>query len=490
MGPKRTRISVMESEQSWPLRRWFPPVLGAVALGLYGHLGSLRGWGGRDDVLHFLTLMGLLFVLYGATLWAWWRPPKKGGGYRATGGIVLLGALMFRLALIPAGLPGGWSEVPNETQDEELAFRTFLLYDNDVWRYLWDGHVVASGVNTYLYSPADIEAAFDADEAPLAGLLEESIWQEVHERVSYANHRTIYPPLAQGAFVLSTAIAPASVATWKLLLTLFDLATCWLLFDILRRRSLNPGLLAIYAWNPLVIKEISGSGHLDGLMIFCLALCWWSLERRRQALALGALAAAILVKLTPLLLVPLVLRHVHVRRWWILPAAAVLGYGPLIGTIPTMVESLKAFSSEWVFNPGPWLLVREASQLLGFQGRAVADLVALAATLTVVTWVAWRFEPTWDGLIVGSQWILATYLLMSPTVMPWYLLWALPLWVLRPGITWPSLTALSLLSYLVYIDGVERGAWLAVEFVLFFALALWVAWRRRAFRTAPSLREP
>lgn len=420
--------------------------------------------------------MSLLFVLYGGALLAWRARPA--GNVKITTPIILGAALLFRLALIPAGLPNGWSDLADDLRGDDLAYRTFLLYDNDVWRYLWDGHVVLEGINTYRHSPADIETAYDDERAPLATLLQEPIWQEVHERVSYASHRTIYPPLTQAAFVLSTAIAPASVAVWKTLLTLFDLGTCLLLLDLLRRRSQSPWLLAIYAWNPLVIKEISGSGHLDGLMIFCLVLSLWSIERRRQYLALIALAAAILVKLTPLLLVPLFLRHIAVRRWWVLPTAGLVAYGPLITSLPVIVESLQAFSSQWVFNPGPWLAVRQLSHGLGFEGRTVADLVALGTTLGVVTAVTWRTKTTWQGLIAGCQWILATYLLMSPTVMPWYLLWILPLWVLRPGITWPTLTALSLLSYLVYIDGIERGQWLALEFSLFFALVLW-AWRRR-----------
>ena len=108
----------------------------------------------------------------------------------------------------------------------------------------------------------------------------------------------------------------------------------------------------------------------------------------------------------------------------------------------------------------------------------MADLVSLGCTLATVAVVTWRYGDGWRDLLVGCQCILAVYLLLSPTVMPWYLIWALPLWALRPGITWPTMTALSLLSYLVYIDGVEHGIWLALEFGLFFAVVLAVSYRR------------
>ena len=463
---------------SHPPRLWTPLILGGCSLGLYFYLASLRHWGGAQDVTLFLGVMGILFVAYGGALWIWSRRHRS---QTATEGRWVLGlALLFRLALIPAGLPGGWSELGNDLRDDELAFQPFLIYDNDVWRYLWDGHVVSSGVNTYRFSPADIEAAYEADQAPLAELLEPPLWQEVHERVSYPTYRTIYPPLTQLVFAASTLLAPGSVVLWKSILLLFDMATCWLLLDLLRRRGRPVWQAAIYAWNPLVVKELVGSAHLDGLMVFCLVLSWWALERRAERLALVALGAAILVKLTPLLLVPLYLRHIPWKRWWILPTLGLVAYAPLWQSIPIMVDSLKAFSSQWVFNPGPWALVRSISHGFGFEGRAAADFVSLAATLATVAMVCWRRPDGWMDLVIGCQWILAIYLLLSPTVMPWYLVWVLPLWALRPGIIWPALTALSLLSYLVYIDGTEHAAWLIVEFGLFTGVVIAsTMWRRR-----------
>lgn len=457
---------------TYPSSSWIPWVLGGCSLGLYAYLASLRHWGGVHDVTLFLGVMGLLFAGYGGSLWIWSKAPKLEGV--RTGRWILGLALLFRLALVPAGLPGGWSDATKDLHGDELAAQPFLIYDNDVWRYLWDGHVVLSGVNTYRYSPADIEAAYEVDQAPLAELLDPSIWQEVHERVSYPTYRTIYPPLTQLVFAASTLLAPASVVMWKGILLVFDMATCWLLLDLIRRRGQPAWQAAIYAWNPLVIKELVGSAHLDGLMVFFLVLSWWALERRAHGWALAALGAAILVKLTPLLLVPLYLRHTPWKRWWILPALGLAAYVPLWQSIPIMVESLKAFSSQWVFNPGPWALVRSISHGLGFESRTVADLVSLATTLGTVAVVCWRHRgDDWKGVLVGCQWILAVYLLLSPTVMPWYLVWVLPLWALRPGIIWPALTALSLLSYLVYIEGVEHAGWLTVEFGLFFAIVAW-----------------
>lgn len=456
-----------------------------TALG-YGVLASLRAWGGARDVGLFLATMVGLFVLYALALWRF-----RVHGWARGARWVLGGAVLFRLVMLPTGIEGGWQGIPDDLRGDELTAKPFLLYDNDVWRYLWDGHTLLHGVDTYRHSPAEIEAAADDGVEPFAALLEEDLWQEVHARVSYGTYGTVYPPLAQAAFVLCTAVAPGSVVVWRLLLILADLLACWLLVDLLRRRGQGPALAAIYAWNPMVVQELAGSVHLDALMIPCLVLVAWCLDRGRPVAALTALAGGILVKLTPLLLVPLVLRRTPWRTWWVLPACGLVAYAPFLASLPVMVDSLGAFSRDWTFNPGPWLLVHSLAQHLGLTGRALADGVGLAAALGTVLAIAWkewrdfRGQPKDDpeGFVRGVQWIFGVYLLMSPTVMPWYLLWVLPFWALRPGILWPVVTAASLVSYGIYIDGVERWEWLLVEYLVVFGVMCGVLLHRQTART-------
>ena len=72
--------------------------------------------------------------------------------------------------------------------------------------------------------------------------------------------------------------------------------------------------------------------------------------------------------------------------------------------------------------------------------------------------------------------LLAAFVLLGPAVMPWYLLWALPFAaVLRFG-PWLVLTGASGLTYLIYVDGVERAWWIVLEYAVFGAALL--VWRR------------
>ena len=172
-------------------------------LGTFVHLAGLRGWSGTSDIAWFLATMLVLFSLYGLALY---QSLRHGASARR----VLLWAVLFRLALLPAGLAGGWSAVPQGLAQDlqgRVPYDSYLLYDNDVWRYLWDGHVLASGIDTYAFSPAELEARAEMGEPQFEGLWSSDTWDEIFDRVSYKTYRTVYPPMAQALF---TPSAPGS----------------------------------------------------------------------------------------------------------------------------------------------------------------------------------------------------------------------------------------------------------------------------------------
>ena len=122
----------------------------------------------------------------------------------------------------------------------------------------------------------------------------------------------------------------------------------------------------------------------------------------------------------------------------------------------------------------------------------MASAVSALLTVAVIVWVlredSRRRDPSSQAehLVRGSFLILATYLVLSATVMPWYLLWVVPFAAIRPGTSWLLLTWLSLLSYLIYIDQVEHPVLLWVEYSVFFLALIWEWTRRRQKAQEPS----
>ena len=163
-----------------------------------------------------------------------------------------------------------------------VSTRLLLVFSNpilevDFYRYLWDGIAANQGVAPYKYSP-DAVLRSTADDPELK-VLQAAVAQSesaftIVSRVHFEQYTTLYPPVSQAVFRTTTAMVPDSasvevhIASIKFMLVLFDFGTMaalgWMLF-LLKK---HPAWLMAYAWNPLVMKEISNGGHLDSIAIF------------------------------------------------------------------------------------------------------------------------------------------------------------------------------------------------------------------------------
>ena len=137
--------------------------------------------------------------------------------------IVLAGAFVFRLILIPS--------IP--------------VHENDIYRYIWDGKILTNGINPYKYPPmvAGIKPAHNESQADFEKL--KSIRDEnpkFYRRISYKDVPTIYPPLTQAVFSVSTLAAPGSVWFMKFLFVLFDMGVIFLICGVLKLLKTEPSI--------------------------------------------------------------------------------------------------------------------------------------------------------------------------------------------------------------------------------------------------------
>jgi hypothetical protein len=163
-----------------------------------------------------------------------------------------------------------------------LLLRTILLamppfLSSDIYRYVWDGRVQAAGINPYRHVPAAPE---------LQALRDLAIFPNVN-RADFAV--TIYPPAAQGLFLLATRVAE-SVLAMKVAFVAFEALTVAALVALLRRLGRPATRVVAYAWHPLVLWEVAGNGHVDAAMTALVMLALW-LHASGRALAAGAAAA-------------------------------------------------------------------------------------------------------------------------------------------------------------------------------------------------------
>lgn len=355
-----------------------------------------------------------------------------------------------------------------------LAARVPLLLappslSDDVYRYVWEGRVIAHGGNPYVQAPAHPALAPLRDEA-------------IHARVNHPELATIYPPLAEAGFALVALLSP-TVFAFKLWIVLHDLALVLVLLALLRRRGQPPLAAAAWAWNPLVIVEYAGSGHNEPTALLWLALAWLLLPRRPVLSAL-ALAAGVLVKLAPLVALPF-----FVARWtWRARLAALAALGPGLLAFWALTRGadsgLTAYWSRWRNNE---LVFHVLERGLGFDAARIAALALVAAA---IGWGLWRGL----GTVAGSRLALRVATVVAPVVHPWYLGWVLVAEPLRPSAPWLLLSLTAALNYGVFAAPPEGGgfhlplAGRAVEYGLPLALGIVLALWRRARAARPETR--
>ncbi len=441
-------------------------LLGAAAgsAGIWAFLSfRFHGENGAAPVAIFLWAILALFVILGAGF----ASARRLAAERPQLALVLIlgTAALFRLLLLPAGLAASRGAAADDLAGRAVGFERFLLYDQDVWRYLWDGHLVARGIDPYGRTPEEWERLTEAGDPRAEAILEEPPWLDAFDMIAFRGHRSVYPPLAQAAFGLSALVAPGSVLVWKLLLLVVDLGTCGLLAALLARLGRGRWEVILYAWNPLVLKEVAGSGHVDALAALGLAGAALALvaadrsshpkERRRgESLTLAALAFAGLAKLTPLVAAPAFLARIPRRRGWILPAALAVGSLPFAAGLPDLLHGLSAMAAEWRFQAGGWDLFAALGEwIVPGAGRGVATAFALLATLALGVWIL--RDRSALGALRAAYAMLLAFLLLGPAVMPWYAVGLLPLAVAVRGRAGLAFSALGFLSYLVYVDGTE-----------------------------------
>ena len=376
-------------------------------------------------------------------------------------------------------------------------FASLPVFEDDWHRYLWDGAAVAHGINPYAFPPS-LAAPVDAFGAPrpisddpgLARLQAMAAQApEFHHRINHPYVSTIYPPLTQAAFGLAHWISPFSLSAWRFVLLLADIAAFWILLQLLREAGRPLIWSAVYWLNPLVITQVFGAGHMDGLLVpFLLAALWMGLTHR-PGLAGTALAAAVGVKLWPVLLFPaLAMRFWHDWRH-LLRLSVVFSGLTLILLAPQALNTLRpsdglvAYSTSWQTHALLFPLIRDLVFGLFDNGDELARLLVGGLVFLIAIVSALKFNiRTGNGLVDAWVVTIGALLFLSPTGYPWYVVWVAPFLALiaNRGLLLLSLTGP--LYYLRFVAGNDDPLylWLVVPLAFLPALYLFVRDARSA----------
>ena len=301
-----------------------------------------------------------------------------------------------------------------------MVFSAPSLSD-DVFRYVWEGMLTSTGGNPYVTAPAEFSPVGD----------------DIHQRINHSHLSSIYPPLAMWFFALLSTISYSSVL-FKVAMGLADALVAVVLADCLRLRGKSLSLAWLYALHPLPIVETAGSGHLEPLAILPMMLGVWAHIRGKSGvfwLGLGAL-----IKLLPgVLLLASLKRKPHYLVAVVL--LAIISWAPFSAAGWKLTASFAVYAEHWSFNGSLFPILK-----LIFSEHARPIAVFLGAGCC--GYGLFKKSLIEDKLL----WITGGFILLSPTVHPWYCLWVWPPALLCGVRIWTWLITIVPLSYVALLS--------------------------------------
>jgi alpha-1,6-mannosyltransferase len=298
---------------------------------------------------------------------------------------------------------------------------------NDFNRFLWDGEWFTRGVNPYDFRPNQLTGNDAFAESPHL--------KELFDKMGTLSQQnySCYPPLTQVFFTITAFLSESSFFGLLILRLLFFGIVC--IAIIRSRHAIDSGLLqrkevwALFL-NPLFIVEVFFNVHFEGVMICLLLLSLIQLLQYNIGKGSLLFAAAVHIKLIPLLILPFFWRFFGWKKALLIYVLVFVFVGlfalPWIDsrnyahfmtslTLYFKVFEFNSFILHYYLQYGYWKLGWNATM---FYGPRLARIA-----IQCITVLAFYGEiKTTQALFKRMTIAYFMYLILSSTLHPWYIL--------------------------------------------------------------------
>ena len=313
-------------------------------------------------------------------------------------------AVLFRLLFLVA--------IPNLSQD--------------FYRFVWDGRLILEGLNPYLHTPNELM------ESSIGLFPQMNTLYEGMGALS-AKHYSNYPPVHQMPFIIAAFISKhsilGSIVVLRLILISADLGI--LVFGKKLLKKLNKPTRTMYWFilNPLVIIELTGNLHFEGLMLCLFIMSLYFIHSKKWHMAAVVMALSIAVKLVPVLSLPLFLNKLGWKKsvlfYSVTAAVFIILFIPFFsfGLLENFSATIGLWFSNFEFNASVYYFLK--GTLENINGVSVINsmgiIVACVVTLQTSYLLLKKRKET-SQIILMILWILSGYYFISTTVHPWYII--------------------------------------------------------------------
>lgn len=424
----------------WKVAVWFGLLLGIALLGITP----------REDFTRTIILFTASFVLM-CLYYQWTSGKKKSVLWWFVAGLILRFSLLF----------------------------TIPQWSDDYARFLWDGELLLMGQNPYIETPYEW---INANPELVDPFLE-----EVFEVMNSPDYYSVYPPSNQvifgvGAFWGSQSLI-LGLGILRTLLIFGEIGVFILLVNLLRRVHADRKVILLYWFNPLVILELIGNLHFEGLVLVALLGALWAFCRQKYTISGAFWSMAIGIKILPLMLAPSLTFNEKLRKsipFWLASGAVLfLAFGTLLigDSWQNLMKSLQLYQGKFEFNASIYYLFREVGYWIkGYNTIAVLTKILGLLSVGLMIFISWKKKPeSLMGMAEVWTMIYLVYLIFQPVIHPWYIIPAFGLSLLtriRSLFFWSGTVFLSYEAY-SNPDFKENPYLLFIEYLILGLVLIW-----------------
>ena len=342
-----------------------------------------------------------------------------------------------------------------------LIFRLLFIFStptlsDDFYRFIWDGNLLAHGINPFRFLPMEILKN---------GLIENSYAnQYLLQQMNSPGYYSVYPPMMQFVFFIGSKLSFGSqmiaIILMRIIIVAAEIGTFFYLKKLLVLLQLNPMKTFIYWLNPLVIIELTGNIHFEGIMVFFVVAAFYYLLQNKLEWSALFFALAVSTKMIPLILLPIIVNKLGIKKGLIYATIATVATGILfsgfidIQLIKNISNSIELYFQTFEFNASVYYLLRFIGyQFYGYNLIGTIGKILPFISLIIILYISFKkkyCENNKEKLFAESISILFVYYLSALIVHPWYITFLLVFSIFANHtfvIVWSGLVFLTYTSY-------------------------------------------
>ncbi len=364
-----------------------------------------------------------------------------------------------------------------------VVFRLTLIISvpelsQDFYRFIWDGSIQILGINPYLYKP---DTLINYVQFPLSDLLFSKMGNL--SAMNFSN----YPPISQYIYYISGYFNNGDILKPIITIRIIYLISEILLFfgvkNLLIKLGKNPMLTGWYFLNPMIIIETIGNLHGEILMILFLIFSFFYLFEKRIFLSSIFMSLSIATKLLPILIVPLFINYLGLRKFihfiTYIVLFSFLIWFPLFEkeVILNFLNTIYLWFNSFEFNASIYYIIRFIGyKIFGYNLIKTISLFTPFIILLIVCFIAlYKTNNDKSILLKNILLIYSIYFFISTTVHPWYIINLVIISILT-GYLYPIIWSFtSLLSYSAYKNSgfEEEPLLILIEYLIVFLVFIY-----------------